>query len=355
MMTLPSAALALAAAVRGVASTRRDRSGIHSNAHACRAPEDDARGSRPPTSAPTCPALPANERDALARLVEAARIMDALFLRQVWAGNDAMLQDLARWRPRRSAPRASRSAGARLHYFLINKGPWSRLDHNAPFVPARRPSRRRRTSIRRTRRRPRSRSGSTSLSGDAKRAPRPASSRRSAAAPTARSSPCPTASSTRASWRARRRCCARRRRSPTQPTLKTFLDDARRRVPHATTTTPATSRGWSSTRAIEPTIGPYEVYEDEWFNYKAAFEAFITVRDEAEIEEAAGASAPSCRSSRTTCRSIRSTAIRSSARSRRSASSTWSSPPATATAACRPPPSTCRTTSASSRRRAPSA
>jgi hypothetical protein len=33
---------------------------------------------------------------------------------------------------------------------------------------------------------------------------------------------------------------------------------------------------------IEPTIGPYEVYEDEWFNFKAAFEAFITVRDEAE-------------------------------------------------------------------------
>ena len=34
--------------------------------------------------------------------------------------------------------------------------------------------------------------------------------------------------------------------------------------------------------SIEPTIGPYEVYEDEWFNYKAAFEAFITVRDDAE-------------------------------------------------------------------------
>ena len=42
---------------------------------------------------------------------------------------------------------------------------------------------------------------------------------------------------------------------------------------------------------IEPTIGPYEVYEDEWFNAKAAFEAFITVRDDAEIEEAADASA----------------------------------------------------------------
>ena len=34
--------------------------------------------------------------------------------------------------------------------------------------------------------------------------------------------------------------------------------------------------------AIEPTIGPHEVYEDELFNYKAAFESFITVRDEAE-------------------------------------------------------------------------
>jgi len=34
--------------------------------------------------------------------------------------------------------------------------------------------------------------------------------------------------------------------------------------------------------AIEPTIGPYEVYNDEWFNYKAAFEAFITVEDESE-------------------------------------------------------------------------
>lgn len=30
---------------------------------------------------------------------------------------------------------------------------------------------------------------------------------------------------------------------------------------------------------IEPTIGPYEVYEDQLFGYKAAFEAFITIKD----------------------------------------------------------------------------
>src|SRR5688500_9025265 len=39
--------------------------------------------------------------------------------------------------------------------------------------------------------------------------------------------------------------------------------------------------------SIEPTIGAYEVYEDEWFNYKAAFESFITLRDEAETNKLA--------------------------------------------------------------------
>ena len=58
--------------------------------------------------------------------------------------------------------------------------------------------------------------------------------------------------------------------------------------------------------SIEPTIGPYETYEDEWFGYKAAFEAFVTLRDDAETQEARRCSAPSCRGSRTRCRSIRS-------------------------------------------------
>src|SRR5207248_1266873 len=67
------------------------------------------------------------DRRVVAKLVEASKIVDALFLRQVWAGNDATLLDLVR--------DTSPGGRARLHYFLINKGPWSRLDHNAPFVP----------------------------------------------------------------------------------------------------------------------------------------------------------------------------------------------------------------------------
>src|SRR5688572_1766972 len=38
--------------------------------------------------------LPANERDALAHMVRAAQVMDALFLEQVWAGNESMLYSL---------------------------------------------------------------------------------------------------------------------------------------------------------------------------------------------------------------------------------------------------------------------
>jgi hypothetical protein len=38
---------------------------------------------------------------------------------------------------------------------------------------------------------------------------------------------------------------------------------------------------------IEVVIGPYEVYEDALFNYKAAFESFVTVRDRGESEKLA--------------------------------------------------------------------
>ena len=60
--------------------------------------------------------LPASERQALAKIVEAARVFDALFLRQVWEGNETMLLDLVQ--------DSSPLGRARLHYFLLNKGPW---------------------------------------------------------------------------------------------------------------------------------------------------------------------------------------------------------------------------------------
>jgi len=67
----------------------------------------------------------------------------------------------------------------------------------------------------------------------------------------------------------------------TQPTLKRFL--SKRADALLDNDYQASDVAWLELdSSIEPTIGPYEVYEDEWFNAKAAFEAFITVRDEAE-------------------------------------------------------------------------
>jgi len=71
--------------------------------------------------------LSPGDRKALDKIIEAARYMDAIFLRQVWSGNDALLLDLVK--------DVSPLGKARLHYFVINKGPWSALDHNVPFVP----------------------------------------------------------------------------------------------------------------------------------------------------------------------------------------------------------------------------
>ncbi len=62
--------------------------------------------SRRPSSRVDLSKLSAADRGVLAKLVEASKIIDALFLRQVWEGNDAMLLDLARDETR-GRPRAA--------------------------------------------------------------------------------------------------------------------------------------------------------------------------------------------------------------------------------------------------------
>jgi hypothetical protein len=53
--------------------------------------------------------------------------MDTIFLRQTWAGNEPLLLELAQDQ--------TPLGRARLHAFILNKGPWSNVDHDAPFIP----------------------------------------------------------------------------------------------------------------------------------------------------------------------------------------------------------------------------
>jgi hypothetical protein len=72
--------------------------------------------------------------------------------------------------------------------------------------------------------------------------------------------------------------------STAEPSLKAFLTT--RADAFLSNDYYASDVAWMELDAnVEPTIGPYEVYEDEWFNAKAAFEAFITIRDDAESKK----------------------------------------------------------------------
>ena len=221
--------------------------------------------------------LSVRDRKVLAKLVEASRIIDALFLRQVWAGNGAMLLDLVR--------DETPEGRARLHYFLINKGPWSRLDHDMVFVPGAPPK-------------PAGANFYPPAAPETMRSeldqwiqssPDEARSRATSFFTVIRNAPgnshgfivVPYSVEYQGEL-ARAAALLRDAAELTaEPTLKAFL--TKRAGAFLTDEYYESDVAWMELKgAIEPTIGPYEVYEDELFNYKAAFESFITVQDEAE-------------------------------------------------------------------------
>jgi len=209
--------------------------------------------------------------------------MDGLFLEQVWSGNSSLLLNLAADR--------TPSGRAAQHFFLINKGPWDRLDHNAAFI-----------------------------TGAA------AAILPSAKPPQANFYPADATKKEVEAWIAGLTGAAHAdatgffsviRRNPggkfmtvpysvayqntlveaagflkqaaaltTQPSLQKYLTS--RADAFLSNDYFASDMAWMELDAsIEPTIGPYETYEDEWFGYKAAFEAFVAVRDDAETKKLA--------------------------------------------------------------------
>jgi hypothetical protein len=216
--------------------------------------------------------LPPNERQALTHMIRAAQVMDALFLEQVWAGNEAVLFELLR--------DESATGKSRLHYFLVNKGPWSRLDHNEPFIPgapAKPPS------------------GNYYPAGATKEEVEswiqglpPADKARATGffttirrGPDGRFMAVPYSTEYQGELEIAAMHLREAAKLTTQPTLQAFLQS--RAAAFLSNDYYESDVKWMELDAsVEPTIGPYEVYEDEWFNYKAAFEAFITIKDQSE-------------------------------------------------------------------------
>jgi len=219
--------------------------------------------------------MPANEQQALAKMIEAARVFDGLYLRQIWDGNESLLVQLAQ--------DETPVGRARLKYFLLNKGPWSRLDHNEPFVPGA-PARPEQANF--------YPAGATKAEVETWLATLSPAERTHATGffTTIRRAPSGTFQAVPYSLEyqgelARVAGLLREAAGLTaQPTLKAYLDA--RAAALLSNDYYASDVAWMELDAtIEPTIGPYETYEDEWFNYKAAFEAFIAVRDDAETQK----------------------------------------------------------------------
>ncbi|WP_223637491.1 hypothetical protein [Corallococcus sp. EGB] len=225
--------------------------------------------------------LPDAEKRALAKILQAAKIMDPLFLSQAWAGNPTLLLDLVE----DTTPLGKE----RLHAFLLNKGPWSRLDEAKPFIPGVPPKPDEGNFYP---------AGATKAEVEAWVKSLPEAQQHAATGffTTVRKGPdgkfltVPYSVEYQGELGMAAKLLREAAALTQQPTLKRFLET--RAEAFLSNDYYASEVAWMELDAsVEPTIGPYEVYEDGWFNYKAAFEAFIGVRDEAETQKLAKFSA----------------------------------------------------------------
>ena len=217
--------------------------------------------------------LSLGDRKALKKIIEAARLLDPLFLRQVWSGNDELHKKLE----------ADKSAVGRqrLHYFLINDGPWSRLDENEPFiagVPSVKPPHANFYPDDVTKDEFNSWLAGLSDSEKEKATGYFYTIRRDAGG---KLMSVPYNEEYREFLEPAAKLLREASALTTNQTLKDFL--SKRADAFSSNDYYASDVAWMDLKGpIDVTIGPYETYEDELFGYKAAFEAYVTLTDAAE-------------------------------------------------------------------------
>ncbi|MDT7540846.1 MAG: hypothetical protein QOE33_750 [Acidobacteriota bacterium] len=217
--------------------------------------------------------LSVGDRRALAKIIEAARLLDPLYLRQVWSGNAALEQKLE--------ADQTPLGRARLRYFRINDGAWSQLDNNVAFlagVPREKPPQAAHYPDDMTK--DEFDRWLTTLDDETKR-------KATGFFYTIRRGDggmlkvVPYSEEYRDYLVPAARLLREAAGLTTNPTLKDFL--SKRADAFSSNDYYASDVAWMALDApIDVTIGPYETYSDELYSYKAAFEAYVTLRDEAE-------------------------------------------------------------------------
>jgi hypothetical protein len=216
--------------------------------------------------------LSAGDKKALAKLIEAGRLVDHIFMQQFWSGDLALYQKLQLDK--------TPLGKARLHYFWINKGPWSEIDEHKAFlpgVPAKKPA------------------GANFY---------PEDMTKEEFESWVKAHPDQKEQAEGFFTVVRRDANKQLKLVPYSVEYKADLSRAARLLKEAAALTDnASLKKFLATRAsafgsndyfesdmawmdldapVDVTIGPYETYNDEMFGYKAAFEAYINVRDDKE-------------------------------------------------------------------------
>ena len=217
--------------------------------------------------------LSAGDKKALAKLIQASRLINDIFLTQLWSGNHAELAKLEK--------DSSTLGRERLHYFWINKSPWSDLDGHTAFLPG----------------------------VPAKKLPGanfyPTDMTKEQFESWAKTLPQDKREQAEGFFTVIRRDAARKLIAvPYSTEYRSDLERAATLLKQAASLTDNDSLkkflniraeaflsndyyesdlAWMDLDApLDVTIGPYETYNDELFGYKAAYEAYVNVRDEQE-------------------------------------------------------------------------
>lgn len=216
--------------------------------------------------------LSQGDRQALDKLIQAAKLMNQIYLRQEWEGNEALMQRL-------SADTSS-PAKEQLKLFMIEMGPWSSLDHDEPFVDGVPAKPKYANYYPADMTKEEFDSWVATLSEKEKQ------------------------QATGFFYTIRRDADKKLKLVPYNEEYKDLLEPAAQLLREAASLTDnPTLKSFLAKRAdafmsndyyesdvawmdldspIDVTIGPYETYMDELFSYKAAFEAYITIRNDEE-------------------------------------------------------------------------
>jgi hypothetical protein len=216
--------------------------------------------------------LSLNDRKALQKIIAAARLFDQLYQRQIWSGNESLLKKLQ--------ADTSPLGRLRLHYFKINQGPWSQLDDNEPFIEgvAKRPPAANFYPADMTKDEFNSWWNTLSEPDKAKATGYFYVIRRAAGGKLKLVS---YSEEYEEFLKPALELLDEAGRLTSNKTLKDFL--FKRATAFNTNDYYESDVAWMDLDSpIDLTMGPYETYEDELFGYKAAFEAYVTLRDDAE-------------------------------------------------------------------------